>query len=89
MSGFGSTGPKADQKVYDYVIQAMTGMADLQQGDTGAPQLVRQFVVDKATAITVSQAITAALFAPSAGRAASTSSCRCSTSGCGSSGPTG
>ena len=63
VSGFGSTGPKADQKVYDYVIQAMTGMADLQQGDTGAPQLVRQFVVDKTTAITVSQAITAALFA--------------------------
>jgi len=63
VSGFGSTGPKSDQKVYDYVIQAMTGMADLQRGDTGAPQLVRQFVVDKTTAITVSQAITAALFA--------------------------
>lgn len=63
VSGFGSSGPKAGQKVYDYVIQAMTGMADLQQGDTGSPQLVRQFVVDKTTAITVSQAITAALFA--------------------------
>jgi len=63
VSGFGSTGPKAEQKVYDYVIQAMTGMVDLQQGDTGSPQLVRQFVVDKTTAITVSQAITAALFA--------------------------
>jgi len=63
VSGFGSSGPKADQKVYDYVIQAMTGMADLQQGDTGSPQLVRQFIVDKTTAITVSQAITAALFA--------------------------
>ena len=63
VSGFGSTGPKAEQKVYDYVIQAMTGMADLQEGDTGAPQLVRQFIVDKTTAITVSQAITAALFA--------------------------
>lgn len=63
VSGFGSSGPKSDQKVYDYVIQAMTGMAALQQGDTGAPQLVRQFVVDKTTAITVSQAITAALFA--------------------------
>jgi crotonobetainyl-CoA:carnitine CoA-transferase CaiB-like acyl-CoA transferase len=63
VSGFGSSGPKSDQKVYDYVIQAMTGMADLQRGDTGAPQLVRQFVVDKTTAITVSQAITAALFA--------------------------
>lgn len=63
VSGFGSTGPKAEQKVYDYVIQAMTGMADLQQGNTGAPQLVRQFIIDKTTAIAVSQAITAALFA--------------------------
>ena len=68
VSGFGSTGPKAEQKVYDYVIQAMTGMAALQQGDTGAPQLVRQFVVDKTTAITVSQAITAALFARERGQ---------------------
>jgi crotonobetainyl-CoA:carnitine CoA-transferase CaiB-like acyl-CoA transferase len=68
VSGFGSTGPKAEQKVYDYVIQAMTGMADLQQGDTGAPQLVRQFIVDKTTAITVSQAITAALFARERGQ---------------------
>jgi crotonobetainyl-CoA:carnitine CoA-transferase CaiB-like acyl-CoA transferase len=63
VSGFGDSGPKADQKVYDYVIQAMTGMADLQEADTGSPQLMRQFVVDKVTALTVSQAITAALFA--------------------------
>jgi crotonobetainyl-CoA:carnitine CoA-transferase CaiB-like acyl-CoA transferase len=63
VSGFGDSGPKAHQKVYDYVIQAMTGMADLQEANTGSPQLMRQFVVDKVTALTVSQAITAALFA--------------------------
>ena len=70
VSGFGSTGPKSGQKVYDYVIQAMTGMAALQEGDTGAPQLVRQFVIDKTTAVTVSQAITAALFARERGMGA-------------------
>ncbi len=63
VSGFGPTGPKSDQKVYDYVIQAMTGMADLQKGAGTEPQLIRQFAVDKVTALTVSQAITAALFA--------------------------
>lgn len=69
VSGFGSSGPKVDQKVYDYVIQAMTGIASLQGLGSGGgskpdkPQLIRQFVIDKVTALTVSQAITAALFA--------------------------
>lgn len=61
VSGFGPTGPDADQKVYDYVIQAMTGIAALQVDHQGAPTLTRQFVIDKVTAITTSQAITAAL----------------------------
>ena len=30
ISGFGETGPYVDQKSYDYVIQALTGMAALQ-----------------------------------------------------------
>ena len=63
VTGFGPTGPKSGQKVYDYVIQAMTGIADLQQGHSDSPQLIRQFVIDKVTALTVSQAITAALLA--------------------------
>lgn len=62
VSGFGPTGPRAGEKVYDYVIQAMTGIAALQVDPEGAPTLTRQFVVDKVTALTVSQAITAALF---------------------------
>jgi len=62
VSGFGPTGPRADEKVYDYVIQAMTGMAALQTDLDGAPTLTRQFVVDKVTALTAAQAITAALF---------------------------
>ena len=62
VSGFGTSGPDANQKVYDYVIQAMTGMAALQSDEQGTPMLTRQFIVDKVTALTVSQAITAALF---------------------------
>jgi len=61
VSGFGSSGPSAGQKVYDYVIQAMTGMAALQSDETNEPTLIRQFVVDKVTALAVAQAITAAV----------------------------
>ena len=32
ISGFGDSGPDADQMVYDFVIQARTGMAALQKG---------------------------------------------------------
>ncbi len=64
ISGFGETGPLVDQKSYDYVIQAMSGMAALQADPvTGEPALVRNIVIDKATAYTAAQAITAALFA--------------------------
>ena len=62
VSGFGDSGPRSGEKVYDYVIQAMTGIAALQTDHEGAPTLTRQFVVDKVTALTVSQAVSAALF---------------------------
>lgn len=62
VSGFGPTGPNAGEKVYDYVIQAMTGMAALQEDSSGAPSLTKQFIVDKVTALTAAQAITAALY---------------------------
>ncbi len=66
ISGFGSSGPHAARGVYDPLIQAASGMAHAQgQGPTsdGSPQLVRSIVCDKVTALTASQAITAALFA--------------------------
>jgi crotonobetainyl-CoA:carnitine CoA-transferase CaiB-like acyl-CoA transferase len=48
--------------VYDHVIQALSGFASLQSDPgTGTPSLVRQGVVDKATGLTVAQAVTAAL----------------------------
>lgn len=62
VSGFGDTGPYVDQKSYDYVIQALSGMAALQGGE-GTPQLVRNIVVDKVTAYTAAQSVMAALVA--------------------------
>ncbi len=61
VSGFGSSGPYADQMVYDYVIQGLTGLATF-EGAGADPVLSKQLVIDKATALTVAQAITAALF---------------------------
>lgn len=69
ISGFGDDGPYADQKVYDYVVQAMSGMAGLQADViTGEPALVNNIVLDKVTAYTVAHAVTAALFARERGQ---------------------
>jgi len=64
ISGFGTTGPDAQRRVYDSVMQAYSGFA-AQQADpeTREPEFVRNIVCDKSTALTVAQAITAALFA--------------------------
>ncbi len=67
VSGFGESGPYIDQKSYDYVIQMLSGMASLQGGD-GPPQLIRNIVIDKVTAMTATQSILAALLARSGGR---------------------
>lgn len=64
ISGFGETGPYSHKRVYDPVIQALSGLAAIQADrDTGRPRMIRTIVPDKLTAITASQAITAALFA--------------------------
>ncbi len=64
ISGFGETGPYAHQRVYDPVIQALSGLAAIQaDGETGRPKMVRTIIPDKTTAVTAAQAITAALFA--------------------------
>ena len=64
ISGFGETGPFAGKPVYDPLVQAMSGLATIQAGsDTERPRLVRTIVPDKLTAVTASQAITAALLA--------------------------
>ncbi len=65
INGVGPTGPYANRRVYDAVIQAVTGVADLQSVDTGAPTMINTLVADKVTAMTAAQAITAALFSAS------------------------
>ncbi len=63
MSGFGQDGPYAKRRVYDPVVQAMSGFADSQKDKvTKAPQLIQSIACDKVTALTAAQAITAALF---------------------------
>ena len=64
ISGFGEVGPYSHKRVYDPVIQALSGLASI-QGDrqTGRPRMVRTIVPDKLTAMTAAQAITAALLA--------------------------
>jgi crotonobetainyl-CoA:carnitine CoA-transferase CaiB-like acyl-CoA transferase len=70
ISGFGPTGPYRDWRVYDPVIQAVSGVVSIQQSqDLPFPDLVRTILCDKATAQTAAQAITAALFARATGKA--------------------
>ena len=64
ISGFGESGPYAGQRAYDPVIQALSGLAEIQRDrDTGRPRMVRTIIADYTTALTAAQAITAALFA--------------------------
>ncbi len=66
ISGFGSTGPAAHQRVYDPIIQSVSGFAAA-QGAGGEPALVRTIASDKVAALTASQAISAALLARARG----------------------
>ena len=63
ISGFGESGPYTHKRVYDPVVQALSGLASIQGGVKGPPRLVRLIVPDKVTALTASQMITAALLA--------------------------
>jgi crotonobetainyl-CoA:carnitine CoA-transferase CaiB-like acyl-CoA transferase len=64
ITGYGTKGPYANQRAYDPIIQAMSGLADIQRDrDTQRPRMVRTIIADYTTAVTAAQAITAALFA--------------------------
>ena len=79
INGMGEVGPYAEQKTYDYVIQALSGILDVQgmtpmsMNPAEAPedeessrpplQMVRSIIYDKVTALTAAQGITAALLA--------------------------
>ena len=62
ISGFGNKGPYSHKRVYDPVIQSLSGLADIQRDrETGRPKMVRTVIPDMTTAMTAAQAITAAL----------------------------
>ena len=64
ISGFGNRGPYANSRVYDPVIQALSGATDIQADrDTGRPKMFRIIIADKVTALTTAQAVAAALYA--------------------------
>ena len=64
VTGFGADGPRAADKAYDAVIQAIAGVTASQRDPrTGDPVMLATTVCDKVTALTAAQAITAALFA--------------------------
>ena len=63
ISGFGDKGPYSNQRVYDPVIQALSGLADIQKNnETKEPKMVRTIIPDKTTGLAVAQAISTALF---------------------------
>jgi len=65
ISGFGQTGPRAGERAYDPIIQFYSGIAATQgrihPEHPDQPEQVNQLILDKLTAYTGAQAITAAL----------------------------
>lgn len=69
ISGFGPSGPYSQWRVYDPIIQAISGVASVQRSmDIPIPDLVRTIIADKSTALTSAQAITSALLARALGK---------------------
>src|SRR5258708_2511054 len=64
ISGVGDSGPYVKKRVYDPIIQGLSGFADIQsEPTTKRPQMIRTIVADKTTAIFAAQAVSAALYA--------------------------
>ena len=64
ITGFGSQGDAAQEKVYDAVIQAVAGVAATQRNPlNGQPTVLATALCDKLTALNAAQAVVAALYA--------------------------
>ena len=64
INGVGPTGPYSKRRVYDAVIQAISGIAALQADPTtDTPVMVNTLICDKITAMTAAQSICSALVA--------------------------
>ena len=63
ISGFGDRGPYAHKRVYDPIIQGLSGATDIQADrSTGRPNMFRIILADKVSAMTAAQAVSSALF---------------------------
>ena len=64
ISGFGEEGPYSEKRVYDPVIQALSGATDIQADRaSGRPQMFRIIIADKVTSLAAAQAVSSALYA--------------------------
>jgi crotonobetainyl-CoA:carnitine CoA-transferase CaiB-like acyl-CoA transferase len=64
ISGVGDDGPYVRKRVYDPIIQGLSGFADIQsEPATNRPRMIRTIVCDKTTAIVTAQAVASALYA--------------------------
>ncbi|MBS4002193.1 MAG: CoA transferase [Afipia sp.] len=64
ISGVGDSGPYVKKRVYDPIVQALSGFADIQsQPGTNRPQMIRTIVCDKTTSVFTAQAVSSALYA--------------------------
>jgi len=62
ITGFGATGPRADNPATDSVMQAYTGMMSINRSAAGVPQRIEMLAIDFATGLYASQAVAAALY---------------------------
>jgi len=60
--GFGQDGPYAERPAFDDIIQAMSGIADLQGRNTGEPSYVSTIMADKVAGLTLAYSIPMALY---------------------------
>ena len=63
ISGFGEQGPFSHKRVYDPIIQGLSGATDIQADrKSGRPNMFRIILADKVSALTAAQAVSSALF---------------------------
>ena len=60
--GFGQDGPYAGNPAFDDIIQALSGLADLQGRNQGGPAYVNTIVADKVAGLSLTSAISMALY---------------------------
>ena len=64
INGVGKTGPYASRRMYDAIVQAISGFASLQSDPhTERPVMINSLICDKLTALVAAQSITAAIVA--------------------------